>query len=405
MTLNVKENPDLGFEKPDFQRVAKQNKTDIADQYNYDNLVDDHEVIHLKNGVILADNKVIGYDIVRLLRGGVFRVASPTFTKTFVIMQSLLVVAGAAGTLALCLMLERMEHFDIGDGSLLATQTSVTAVHSYFGGFLGFVFGYFVFDSLGACNATKAQLAMFLNGIVSIIYLSHGYCPGADGKDLKIKQTALRWAMATYSMMCYLANDASPEDSATKTLAKGYLTQEEFEVLREVDFKPEAPLVWMIPLYTERLNSPARVDGIENFVLTARAGVGNVLTNVSSFGQPPYVLIVLMSALVKLQLMFQALKSGVDMTIIIFTDTGSKGLQLFFIGMMTFITPIFYQGLLEFAEQISNPFGDDWVDMPTLHMQTGFKEFCTNFVYGRSLQPPYAGRRSSMGAVNQQRGI
>jgi len=34
-------------------------------------------------------------------------------------------------------------------------------------------------------------------------------------------------------------------------------------------------------------------------------------------------------------------------------------------------TPVFYQGLLEFVRQISNPFGDDWIDLPTFHMQHG----------------------------------
>jgi hypothetical protein len=34
-------------------------------------------------------------------------------------------------------------------------------------------------------------------------------------------------------------------------------------------------------------------------------------------------------------------------------------------------TPIFYQGFLEFVRQVSNPFGDDWIDLPTLHMQHG----------------------------------
>jgi hypothetical protein len=195
---------------------------------------------------------------------------------------------------------------------------------------------------------------------------------------------------------CYLADEVSPEDAATRTMARGYLNDAELTILREVDYKPEAPLIWMIPMYTERLANDSEVNAIENFVLQARAGVGNVLTNVSSFGQPPYVFIVLMSALVKLQLLFQALKSGVDMTIIIYTDTGSKAIQLSFVVIMTLITPIFYQGLLEFAQQISNPFGDDWVDLPTMHMQNGFKDFCMNFVYGRSLKEQRTRRQESV---------
>jgi hypothetical protein len=191
------------FRKPNFERIARTSRGDIADEFagTYDNLVDEIEVVHLKSGVSLADNKVIGYDMVRLLRGGLFQVSTPTFTKPFVIMQALLVLSSTLITMGFCLVLEQMEHFKIGDGALLATQASVTSVHTYFGGFLGFFFGYFVFDSLAASNGTKLQLSNFLGAVVSIVYLSHSFCPGAAGRDLEIKQTALRWAMATYSMM------------------------------------------------------------------------------------------------------------------------------------------------------------------------------------------------------------
>jgi hypothetical protein len=50
---------------------------------------------------------------------------------------------------------------------------------------------------------------------------------------------------------------------------------------------------------------------------------------------------------------------------------------------MLFMTAIFYQGLFEFIIQISNPFGDDWIDLPTLHMQAGFRGFIDIFVKGK----------------------
>ena len=33
--------------------------------------------------------------------------------------------------------------------------------------------------------------------------------------------------------------------------------------------------------------------------------------------------------------------------------------------------------------QISNPFGDDWIDFPTLHMQLGFKGFMNSIIHGK----------------------
>jgi hypothetical protein len=191
------------FEQTNLKREARRSKGEKADGFveTYDNLVEEIKVVHLKNGVSLADNKVIGYDIARILRGGVFKVGSPTFTKPFVVVQAILVLTATLIAMGACLLLEKMEHFKIGDGALVATQTSITLVHSYFGGFLGFLFGYFVFDSLGSCNATKGQMGSFLGGIINIMLLSHDWCPGVDGEDLLIKQTSLRWAMASYSMM------------------------------------------------------------------------------------------------------------------------------------------------------------------------------------------------------------
>ena len=85
------------------------------------------------------------------------------------------------------------------------------------------------------------------------------------------------------------------------------------------------------------------VPQVEKYVLQMRGGVSAVLTGVSSYGQMPLPLIHLMSALTKLQLFIQGLKSGVDMAAVLFADTGTKGIQIFFILLMCLITPIFYQ--------------------------------------------------------------
>ena len=48
---------------------------------------------------------------------------------------------------------------------------------------------------------------------------------------------------------------------------------------------------------------------------------------------------------------------------------GTPGLNVALECVMLLVNAIFYTGLFEFVLQISNPFGDDWIDLPSAHMQ------------------------------------
>lgn len=343
-----------------------------------------------KRGVTFADGQVIGYNIVSILRSGVFATSSPTFGKPFIMVQAFVVLLLAVATVGGCVALERAEHFKIGDGALAATQSSVTTLHGYFGGMLGFIFGYFVFNQLGACNATKKCLSNFLGALLHMVILGNNWFKSIEpgSTDVEVKTQVIRWGMISYVMVCDMGAGRSAEQAADLAMEKGYLTPEEYAVMAELGFRPDMPLLWIIPLMQESIvdvgGLDGRLDKVENLVLAMRGGIGGVLTNVSSFGQPSYPLIVLMSALVKLQLLFQALKSGTDMAVIIYTDTGSKIIQISLVVIMALVTPIFYQGLLEFARQIANPFGDDWVDMAVAHLQEGFKDHCSTYAHRKA---------------------
>lgn len=84
-------------------------------------------------------------------------------------------------------------------------------------------------------------------------------------------------------------------------------------------------------------------------------------------------------------MMLQACKSGVDLSCLIFSDTHAVTIQVCFILLSTFVTPLFYQGLLEFIIQISNPFGSDPIDLPTPHMREGLRAHLGMYVHGRDI--------------------
>ena len=56
---------------------------------------------------------------------------------------------------------------------------------------------------------------------------------------------------------------------------------------------------------------------------------------------------------------------------IVVGESSGKMAQIFFSLLMAVSTPVIFQGLLEFVIMIRNPFGKDWVDLPTqlIHQQ------------------------------------
>jgi predicted membrane chloride channel (bestrophin family) len=65
------------------------------------------------------------------------------------------------------------------------------------------------------------------------------------------------------------------------------------------------------------------------------------------------------------------LKEGVNCASIVVGESSGKMAQIFFSLLMAVSTPVIFQGLLEFVIMIRNPFGKDWVDLPTqlIHQQ------------------------------------
>ena len=142
------------------------------------------------------------------------------------------------------------------------------------------------------------------------------------------------------------------------------------------DQQVTTPLFWIMEAYRDRLESdPAILGGdkkmakVTGFVMGMRTGAMDTLTAVSSFGQQPLAIVALMSALIKLDLFVLTLKAGFEYVNIYLGDTSTPVLQYCMVTLTTITAPIVYQGLLEFAGQIANPFGDDWIDLPSLYMQ------------------------------------
>lgn len=144
----------------------------------------------------------------------------------------------------------------------------------------------------------------------------HQWAPGRSGDDLELKQTVLRWGMATFALVCFTASaTVDPKEviqrgksslsvcaalseaeslyfgcsqgcvpycrccflfscrvlrvlrvcvcvcfqAVARTLELGYLTDDEAATVAEAGYAPLAPLLWLLPLLEHRLDNDAHL--------------------------------------------------------------------------------------------------------------------------------------------------
>jgi hypothetical protein len=111
----------------------------------------------------------------------------------------------------------------------------------------------------------------------------------------------LRWGIATFALTAWTAGgDIQPKEAVERALEQDFLTPQEAEAMKSSDYHCCCPLLWMLPEYEKFIHNDMKMSHVESLVLKMRMGVGNTLTLVSSFGQPPLPISHLMSFLVKM---------------------------------------------------------------------------------------------------------
>ena len=294
---------------------------------------------------------------------------APVFSDPFVKQQTLLVVGMTLVVAATFVVLDVSAVLPL-DASIVAQAANV---FSYFSGLSSLLFGYFVFNQLEAFWAVKTgSLDGFLTALSDLVCLASVWFPSStDQSTVAFKQTLIRWGLAAFALMC---GTASPEGSASEAtarcVARGLLSAPEASLVVQHSHDAVTPLLWMhAALEAQLVGTPGesfKRDKAQEKVLAMRTHLGGVLTAVSPFGNQPLPLVHLMSALVKIQLFLLAVSQGVVIASITLGDSsGSKAMPIGFSLAMAVATPVIYQGLLEFVVMIRNPFGRDWLDLPT----------------------------------------
>jgi hypothetical protein len=180
------------------------------------------------------------------------------------------------------------------------------SIFDYFGNLSGFLFGFFVFDQLAAyTNLKNNYLGGYWGSFSETLFLTSVWFPGEDKATKEFKTTIVRWGLAAYALMCGSADpDTSEAECTAHCVNRGLLTAEEAELVTRMGGAATVPLLWMFDVFETNLagkpGDAFKVNKLEDKVLGMRAGISNVLTQVSSFGLTPLPLIHMMSALVKI---------------------------------------------------------------------------------------------------------
>jgi len=246
---------------------------------------------------------VDGYKLDEILRFGFFHVHAPVFEHLFVKSQ-ILALCIFVGVLALFLVI--MDGYELMtiDPALVSSSAEV---FNYFSGLSAFIFGFFVFAQLGSFLSIKNDMVGgFWGAFQDLSSLTGAWLPGTDTKTKAIKETIVRWGLASFALMCGEANPEVPDakTNVERAVQRSLLTKQEAAQVLEAGGNPAVPLIWMLDIYETSLHGKPgadfKVNKAEDKILLMRSGVGNTLTAVSSYGLLPLPLVHLMSALVKL---------------------------------------------------------------------------------------------------------
>ena len=264
----------------------------------------------------------------------------------------------------------------------------------------------FVFQDLGG----------FWGAAQNLFVLIAVFFPETDAKTQLMKTTLLRWTLASFHIMCGSVNVSSSAAEPVFFLRRSYTsfffdasiiiappllfrknhdtkkitpTADQTETTMQIVMKKAVesdllsqaeaedtegnaviPLMWMMNVIGDQIfakklpGADLKDSAAGGLILKMRSGIGGVACACSSFGLTPLPLVHLMSGLVKMQLFLLAIKEGVEIAGICVDESEGKTLQIGFCVLMLVVTPIIFQGLLEFVIMVNNPFGDDWVDYP-----------------------------------------
>jgi len=315
--------------------------------------------------VTLADGRIDGYDLAGVLRGGFFKIKAPVFAHPFVAIQTIFVLV-MAGSFAFGFYSSHKSGFMHLEPALMG---QAAGTFGYFSGLSGFLFGFFIFNGLGGYMTVKNNyLGGFWGASQELLMLVSTYFPGPEHNVLK--ETVVRWTMAAFTLMCGHVGEYTFPELMALVEKRQLLTRDETQVVTKHGGNVVQILMWSMTsikyqIYKHGLKGPdGKCGSIEAKIMAQRSAVGGVLTACSTYGQTPLPLVHLMSALVKIQLFLLALSEGMKIAHICVDESEGKLLQVAMSVVMLTVTPIVFQGLLEFVIMVNNPFGTDWVDYP-----------------------------------------
>lgn len=303
---------------------------------------------------------IVSYDLKGLTRLGVFTMTNGTILDTMFTWKQTIGLQFICWTLVAFLYYSQVDANDIDTDGLTRATSVMNAV-------LGFCLGLYVSLSISRWWEMRQAFGCVVAAALNLMMAVCINTPvNSDVRSLYLKRRITRYATASVALI-FRDHDGFDELDLQVLKEKKLLTTQECKKLAGKT-QPSAILwLWIgLQLKAAFTSGVLEVDPVEKALLNkytfrARESLQKINTFIHTQLPLPYIHILVL--LTKIFFMLSCLQSSAQIFVYLKSPDDAE-VSLFVETLTLFVIPMTYQGLIDLAERVSNPFGTDTVDFP-----------------------------------------
>jgi len=266
-----------------------------------------------------------------------------------------------------------------------ATQFDIDGLRSFMEGLdalLAFFAGLYLDQILNRWWTMRSEgISGVVNAVTDLSLALAGLLHDNKPEQVQLKNIILRYGLLTHALIYAEAQEKFQNKPQHDRLVwedfenKGLLDYKETAVLKKIRRKPEAVWGWILSYLQAAMQEGILPDDrLEHFTEICRAGRrASGLTMLHIRCQLPLPYVHLICIVVNLYQTILAFTSGM---IICAAEETDLPQEIILQVARFFLYCIIYQGILETAEKMTNPLGEDDIDFPQLFIQWSLQKEC-----------------------------
>jgi len=278
-----------------------------------------------------------------------------------------------------------------------ATQFEIEGLRTFMEGLdalLAFFAGLYLDQILNRWWIMRSEgIGGVVNAVTDLSLALAGLLHENTDEQENVKNIILRYGLLTHHLIYIEAqekftnNEQKDREVWEDIERQRLITYQEAKVLKKIRRKPEAVWGWILSYLQAAMEAEILPDDrLEHFTEICRAGrqaSGSVMLHIRCQLPLPYVHLICI--VVNLYQTILAFTSGM----IICTAEETDLHQEIILQIARFLLYcVIYQGILETAEKMTNPLGEDDIDFPQLFIQWSLQKEC-KALYGLGVQMPW----------------